>query len=138
VVHEYAHLVSVQVNLTTPNNPRWLWEAIATYEAGRLSHPGSWPPGTLTFPGFPALNQFNSSLPFRWGFLIPEAVVERWGMKGIWLLSKQTDRYRRRWGFRSSNSASTWSCLFGGTPRKLFDGCGIGLSTRQVNAAAMT
>ena len=27
-VHEYAHLVSWQVNPTIPNNPRWLWEAV--------------------------------------------------------------------------------------------------------------
>ena len=92
VVHEYAHLVSMQVNPTIPNNPRWLWEAIATYEAEQLDHPGTWPSGTLAFPGFAALNQFNSPLPYRWGYLISEAVLERWGDEGCLALIEANGR----------------------------------------------
>jgi hypothetical protein len=79
IVHEFAHLVSIQVNPTIPNNPRWLWEAIATYEAGQLDHPSGWTLAELSFPGFEALNQYNSPLPYRWGYLISAAIIDRWG-----------------------------------------------------------
>lgn len=102
VVHEYAHLVSMQVNPTIPNNPRWLWEAIATYEAGQLDHPGSWPPGALSFPGFPALNQFNSALPYRWGYLISEAVIQRWGDGGYLALMEANGRVQETLGISES------------------------------------
>ena len=98
VVHEYAHLVSMQVNPTIPNNPRWLWEAIATYEAGQLDHPGSWQIQSLTFPGFSALNQFNSVLPYRWGYLIAEAIIEGWGREGYLALIESNGRIEETLG----------------------------------------
>ncbi|NJD18687.1 MAG: hypothetical protein FIA95_05310 [Gemmatimonadetes bacterium] len=81
-VHEYAHLVSWQVNPTIPNNPRWLWEAVAVYEAGSAPDLRTWSDAELTFPGLPALNQFNSPLPYRWGYHVARAVIERWGDDG--------------------------------------------------------
>ena len=39
-VHEFAHVVSMYVNSTIPNNPRWLWEAVALYEnQGTINNP---------------------------------------------------------------------------------------------------
>ena len=35
VVHELAHCVSLRVNPRIGNNPRWLWESVAVYEAGQ-------------------------------------------------------------------------------------------------------
>ena len=35
VVHEYTHLVTLALNPSFNNNPRWLWEATAIYESGR-------------------------------------------------------------------------------------------------------
>lgn len=83
VVHEYAHLVSMQVNSTLPNNPRWLWEAVAMYEAGQLYDPSAWTEAERRFPGFPALNSYNSPVPYLWGYLISEAVINRWGDDGF-------------------------------------------------------
>jgi len=82
-VHEYAHLVSMQVNPTIPNNPRWLWEAVAIYEAGVGPDLSTWSDGALAFPGFQALNQYNSALPYLWGFHIALAIIQRWGDDGF-------------------------------------------------------
>jgi len=82
-VHEYAHLVSMQVNPTIPNNPRWLWEAVAVYEAGTAPDLRTWTDGDLTFPGLQALNQYNSALPYRWGYHVALALIERWGDDGL-------------------------------------------------------
>lgn len=78
-VHEYAHLVSIALKRNIGNNPRWLWEAIAQYESGTYSHPSLWPPSQRAFPGFAALNQYNSELPYRWGYYLIACIIERWG-----------------------------------------------------------
>ena len=33
LVHEFAHCVTLAINPSAANNPRWLWEVIAVYEA---------------------------------------------------------------------------------------------------------
>jgi hypothetical protein len=78
-VHEYAHLVSIAVKSNIGNNPRWLWEAVAQYESRTFDQPASWPPAQRAFPGFAQLNQYNSSLPYRWGYFICSTVIARWG-----------------------------------------------------------
>ena len=35
IVHEFAHCASLRANPSIANNPRWLWETVALYEAGR-------------------------------------------------------------------------------------------------------
>lgn len=81
-VHEYAHLVSFQVNPTIGNNPRWLWEAVAVYEAGSAPDLRTWTDADLKFPGLAALNQYDSPLPYRWGYHVAMAVISRWGDDG--------------------------------------------------------
>lgn len=41
-VHEFAHLVSLKLNPSIGNNPRWLWEAVAQYESNSFTHPSTW------------------------------------------------------------------------------------------------
>jgi hypothetical protein len=78
-VHEFAHLVSIALKPNISNNPRWLWEAIAQYESRTYDHPSTWSSTDRTFPGFPQLNQYNSPLPYRWGYFIVSLVLDRWG-----------------------------------------------------------
>ncbi len=78
-VHEYAHLVSIALQRNIGNNPRWLWEAIAQHESRMFDPPSTWSPSDRTFPGFAALNQYSSPLPYRWGYFIVSFVIDRWG-----------------------------------------------------------
>jgi hypothetical protein len=81
-VHEYAHLVSIALKPNISNNPRWLWEAIAQYESRMYDHPATWTSAQREFPGFAALNQYNSVLPYRWGYSLSACIISRWGDDG--------------------------------------------------------
>jgi hypothetical protein len=80
LVHEFAHCVSIRVQPSIPNNPRWLWEAVAIFEAGQFVHPR-----TLGYmvagqpPRFSSLSTFDNTFVYDIGFLIAEFVVDRWG-----------------------------------------------------------
>jgi hypothetical protein len=58
-VHEFSHIVSMYVNPTIPNNPRWLWEAVALYETGEFVDPK-----TLRYMvegDYPTLDELNTT-----------------------------------------------------------------------------
>jgi hypothetical protein len=78
-IHEFSHLVSLALKPNIGNNPRWLWEAVAQYESRTYDPPSTWSAADRTFPGFVQLNQYNSTLPYRWGYFIICLVLERWG-----------------------------------------------------------
>ena len=78
-VHEFAHAVSLALNPRFGNRPRWLWEAVAIYEARDVTDAGGWTDDEKRFPGFAALNQYDSPLPYRWGYPIASFVIAQWG-----------------------------------------------------------
>lgn len=80
IVHEFAHCVSLQVNPTVGNNPRWLWEAVAIFEAGQFVHPRS----VMSLvngepPTISRLNGFDNTEIYAVGFVMGEFIVARWG-----------------------------------------------------------
>jgi len=81
-VHEFAHAVSLALNPRFGNNPRWLWEAVAIYEAREVTDASTWPNEAKRFPGFASLNQYNSALPYQWGYTIGRFIVTRYGDLG--------------------------------------------------------
>lgn len=78
-VHEFAHLVSLAVNPDFGNRPRWLWEAVAIYEAGERVDFSKWTSTEKEFPGFTSLNQNNSTLPYTWGYPLARFILDEWG-----------------------------------------------------------
>ena len=82
VVHEFCHIVSLYVNPSIANNPRWYWETIALYENGELVQPR-----TLDYMvrgAYPTLHQLNagpnaSRQVYEIGYLLGEFIVSRWG-----------------------------------------------------------
>lgn len=84
IVHEFVHCVSWQVNPSLPNNPRWLWEAAAVYEARQFVHPHNLMWLTNGQPPTAArLNAFDNTDIYDIGFLIGEFIVARWGQEGL-------------------------------------------------------
>ena len=86
-VHEFAHLVSMQVNMTIPNNPRWLWEAVALYENNEFVNPG-----TLSYMvsgDYPTLVELNADYNssnhsiYQVGYVLLEYIVVTWGMNTV-------------------------------------------------------
>lgn len=80
IVHEFAHCVSLSANPGIANNPRWLWETVALYEAGQIVDPRTLPymrahqPPTLG-----ELNRIENTAIYEVGGVIGEFVVETWG-----------------------------------------------------------
>jgi hypothetical protein len=80
IVHEFAHAVTLHLNANFANNPRWLWESVAIYEAGQrvdpreLSELAAYRPLSLA-----ALNELSDKRIYQVGYSISEFIVSRWG-----------------------------------------------------------
>ena len=86
-VHEFAHVVSMYINPSIPNNPRWLWEAVAIYESQEFVDPVSLP--YLVSGNYPTLDElstdYNSSdhKIYSVGYVLLEYIVHTWGMDTV-------------------------------------------------------
>lgn len=87
VTHEFTHVVHLNVDYS-PNNPRWLWEGMAMFEANMFYDPSQ-------FPGFkdkkfPPLSTLGGGMEYMLGYVIIEAIKDTWGFeKVIELIKKQ-------------------------------------------------
>ena len=94
-VHEFAHLVSMQVNSRITNNPRWLWEAVALYENREFVNPKTLP--YMVSGNYPTLNDLNRDYNvsnhyiYSVGYLLLEYIIETWGMDVVISLIKNND-----------------------------------------------
>jgi hypothetical protein len=79
-IHEFAHCVSLKINASLGNNPRWLWESVAIYEANR-----PWNPHMISYlvnqkpPALSELNRFSNTYIYEVGYFIAEYIVETKG-----------------------------------------------------------
>jgi len=84
LVHEFAHCVSLRLEPTFANDPRWLWEAVALYEAGQVVELRSVPyMAALQPPSFAALDALSDTRVYDVGYSIAEFVVDRWGTAAL-------------------------------------------------------
>ncbi len=85
-VHEFTHCATLNLAPRFANNPRWLWEAMALYEAGQFVHPRnlsymtSGTPPTLA--ELEANWQTNTKI-YDLGYVLAEYVVTKWGMPAL-------------------------------------------------------
>jgi hypothetical protein len=85
-VHEFAHVVSIGVNPTIGNRPRWLWETVALYESG-----GFVDPTTLDYMrsgNYPPLAELDAAYEvsgriYQVGYVLAEYIVHTWGLDGL-------------------------------------------------------
>jgi len=85
VVHEYTHLVTLALNPSFNNNPRWLWEATAIYESGRPPIPDISSLKCFSEESFPTLESLNQH-PFniyKVGYFLTDFIVSKWGRDGL-------------------------------------------------------
>jgi hypothetical protein len=84
IVHEFAHCVTLHVNGTLANRPRWLWESVALYESRQFVDPKG-----LVYlrngsqPSLDDLNDINDTRIYDVGYTIMEYVVNTWGVEAI-------------------------------------------------------
>jgi hypothetical protein len=83
-VHEFAHCVSMQINPRIANNPRWLWETVADYEANL-----PWDPKMLQYlvdqkpPSLNELNQFSNTRIYEVAHFIGQYIEDSKGPEGF-------------------------------------------------------
>lgn len=86
LVHEFVHAVSLTLNPEFGNNPRWLWEAVAQYEAGEFRDPREISyVQEGNYPGLDELNAgFNSGRNiYDIGFVLVDYIVKMWGKEAL-------------------------------------------------------
>jgi hypothetical protein len=109
IVHEFAHCASMRVNPSIPNNPRWLWEAVALYEAGQILDPRGLPymaahrPPTLA-----ELNRIENTAIYEVGGLIGQFVAETWGRAALRDLVRTGGAVQSVLGVDEAAFASRW------------------------------
>jgi hypothetical protein len=85
-VHEFAHVVSLAVNPTFANNPRWLWETVALFQNKQFVAPSSL--DYLRTGRLPTLADLNADYAdnrqiYEVGYVLGEFIVSTWGMDGL-------------------------------------------------------
>lgn len=84
LTHEFAHGVTLHINRRFANNPRWLWESIAIYEANQFVSPRTLPYMTsLQPPSFAQLSNIADTRIYDVGYTIAEFIVSRWGADAL-------------------------------------------------------
>lgn len=83
--HEFMHCVHLNIDYA-PNNPTWLWEGLAQYEARWFFNPAD-----LDFirkKEFPSFTDLHSGLDYMLGYVIIEAIKDIWGFDTVVSLLK--------------------------------------------------
>lgn len=112
VLHEFAHIVSLHVNNRFGNNPRWLWEAVALYEAGDFVHPRNI--SYLAAGSFPTLEELNTDYNqgnqkiYAVGYLLSEYIVNTWGKSKFVQLIKTNANITTTLGVTTTQFESGW------------------------------
>lgn len=84
VLHEFAHCVTLRVNAAVANNPRWLWEAVALFEAQQRVDPRTLPyVASGQLPGLAALSDMSNRQIYDVGYLLAEFIVETGGLDAL-------------------------------------------------------
>ena len=86
-MHEFTHLVLVSVDERIANNPRWLWESVALFEAGQSLDPvkNGYGLKDIQIPFSELENSFDL---YMLGYHITDYIVSEWGMPELIQLIK--------------------------------------------------
>ncbi len=81
-LHEFCHAASLALNNRIGNNPRWLWEAVAIYEAREFVDPKTL--SYLVSGNYPTIAELNSDFNtgvnkiYSVGYLLSEYIITNW------------------------------------------------------------
>ena len=109
IIHEFAHCVSYHIKPNIANNPRWLWESAAIYEAGQFVDPHDIPylvshnPPTLS-----QLNSFSNTMIYQVGYLLSEYVITNWSRTHFINLILTNGNLQQVLGINTAQFESGW------------------------------
>jgi hypothetical protein len=78
--HEFTHCVHLNIDYS-PNNPRWLWEGVAQYEARWFFDPAELE--VIKQKQFPSFADLNNGMEYMLGYVIIEAIKDLWGFDTV-------------------------------------------------------
>ena len=108
-IHEFVHCVSLNINNTIGNNPRWLWETVAIYEANL-----PWDPHMLSYlvnqkpPTLHELNQLSNTYIYEVGHFIGEFIVETKGISALNELIKNNGNLKETLNMDDEQFTKQW------------------------------
>ena len=113
IAHEVAHVISMVVNFTIVNRPRWLWETVALYEAREFVNPA-----TLDYMRsghYPSLADLdapygsaNTRQVYEVGYVLGQFIVGQWGLDGLVRLIRTNGNLPSALGISASEFESRW------------------------------
>lgn len=110
--HEFAHCVSLKINGPINNNPRWLWEAVALYEANF-----PWDPRMLPYlvnqkpPSLTALNELSNPNFYEVGYFIAQFSSETYGASALKSLIKNNGNLKDTLHMNEDEFTKQWFAL---------------------------
>lgn len=115
LLHEFVHIASIAVNRTIGNNPRWLWESVAQYEAGEYSS-GLPRIDYIIARDYPTLAELNVGFNeanearniYQFGYVIAEYIVNKWGIERLVALIKSNGNIQSILGISVTEFDAGW------------------------------
>ncbi len=86
VAHEFTHCVHLNIDYA-PNNPSWLWEGVANFEADWFFDPKEI--DVIKNKQFPPFATLNNGMDYMLGYVIIEAIKNIWGFDAVINLIKK-------------------------------------------------
>ena len=109
VRHEFCHVASLWLNPGFANNPRWLWETVALYEAGQLVDPRTLPyMRNHRPPALSELDRIDNPAIYEVGGLIGQFIVETWGSEALRDLVRAGGRLETVLGVDGARFVNDW------------------------------
>jgi hypothetical protein len=109
IVHELAHAASMQLNPTIGNNPRWLWETVALYEAGQIRDRRLLPYCTAGAPlSLSDLNSAANTIVYDVGGLLGEFIVATWGRPTLIAMIRANGNVQQVVGLTEAQFLDRW------------------------------
>jgi hypothetical protein len=112
VLHEFCHAVSLYVNREFGSKSRWLWEAVAIYEANQFVEPQKI--SYLVKGNFPTIAELNSDFNsgnrkiYQVGYLLPEYIIQSFGKKAYIDLIKSNGNIDSTLGISTQQFENNW------------------------------
>lgn len=109
LVHELVHCMTLSINPTLINNPRWLWEGIALYEARQFIDPKYMSGLRLgSLPTFSELNSITNTKIYDFGYTLIEFILEKWDRLKLFELIKSNGDFRQSLKIDSTEFLESW------------------------------
>lgn len=110
-VHEFAHVVSLNLNPEFGNNPRWLWEAVAMYEAEEFRDPREVP--YMREGSYPSLQELNTDFNsgrsiYDVGYLLVDYIINTWDRDHLIALIHSSGSIEKALGISETDFEAGW------------------------------